>query len=100
MSDRIELLSPFTDGGYVHQRCPHDVEKGGAIFADDCVECLRRMYSGLWTDRERLRELIKGTFNDRSRADCQWCDGGEQLPKGGRKHAVNCPAFTPDGEVK
>lgn len=38
----------------------------------------------------RLRGLIKATFNDRSRSDCQWCDGNG---------ADDCPAFTTGGEV-
>lgn len=47
MSGRVELLSPFTDGGYKHEPCPHD-----SIFADNCVTCLRRMYSELHVTME------------------------------------------------
>lgn len=64
------------------------------------VQCAEKAFNDLRSDNERLRGLIKGTFNDRSRADCQWCDGGARLPKGGYEHAPNCPAFTPDGAVK
>lgn len=54
-------------------------------------------HRALVAEVRRLMGLIKTTFNNLSRADCQWCDGdGGRL----RKHAADCPAFTPDGVVR
>lgn len=48
-------------------------------------------------DNARLRALIKAAemaSTDRERcAECPWCELG-------KPHAIDCPAFTPEGEVR
>lgn len=49
----------------------------------------------------RLRGLVKraefGCVDDYGRF-CPWCDdGGDHEPE---RHAANCPAFTPSGDVR
>ena len=61
-----------------------------------CSSCMT-----LIAEIRRLRGLIKDTFNDRSAADCQWCDGNpSQGPVAKRRHHVSCPAFTESGDVR
>lgn len=100
MSEHIELLSPFTDPGYEHQRCPHN---DGPVFADNCADCLRRMYSEQFAEVRRLRGLVKsaetmGIPMGSETRNCPWCGYAHGDWK--RKHSPECPAFTESGDVR